>query len=86
MLHILAEAEGFTGKGELLLDSFERGDKARWTVAAEQVPRVETGEVLKGAEELVATDCREEDVSPGVSLEYRGAGTENMPVVATKRR
>lgn len=58
MLHILAKAEGFAGNGELLLDRFEGGDNARWAVGAEEVPCVETGEVLESAEKLVAANCR----------------------------
>lgn len=85
MLHILAKAEGFAGYGELLLDRFEGGDNARWAVGAEEVPCVETGEVLESAEKLVAANCRaKEDVRNAICV--RIVEIMNEPVVATKRR
>lgn len=41
----------------MLLHCLEGRDFAGGVVRAEEVPGVETGEVLEGSEDLVATDC-----------------------------
>lgn len=40
----------------MLLDGFEGGDGGLWVVGAVEVPGVEAGEVLEGAEDFVAAD------------------------------
>lgn len=57
MFYILADSESFACQTKVLLDSFERCDKAGWIICSEEVPGVEPGKVLKGTEELVTTDC-----------------------------
>ena len=56
VLNVLAEAHDFTYEAELLLDGIPGGDLGVGAVGAEEVPGVEAGEVLEGAEELVAAD------------------------------
>ena len=56
MLDILADAQAFAREAEVFLDGFEGGNEASGGVGAEEVPGVEAGEVLEGAEELVAAD------------------------------
>lgn len=56
MLDVLPDAHYFAGEAELLLDSFEGGDFRWGAICAVEVPGVEAGEVLDGAEELVAAD------------------------------
>ena len=83
MLHILAQTQSFPREAELLLDGFVRRDEPGGIVGAEEIPGVEAGEVLKGAEEFVAADCGEKSVSNGVQRSYE---KRDLPVVATKRR
>lgn len=54
MLDILADAQRFAHQAELLLDGVEGEDVAGGAVGAEEVPGVEAGEVLEGAEEFVS--------------------------------
>jgi hypothetical protein len=56
MLNEFADAHEFAGCAEGLFCGFEGGDGGEGTVRAVEVPREEAGEVLQGAEELVATD------------------------------
>ena len=57
MLNILPDAEQFPRETKLLLDRLEGSDEPLGVVGTVEVPSVETGEVLKGAEELVTPDC-----------------------------
>lgn len=56
MLGELADAQDLAGRAELLLDRVVRVDGGLGLVGAVQVPRVEAGEVLNCAEELVTAD------------------------------
>lgn len=60
MLDVLADTQAFACEAELLLDGFEGRDQALGVVGAVEVPGVEAGEVLQGAEEFVAADCEGE--------------------------
>ena len=57
VLHILANSEHLSRKAELPLDGLEGGDDASWVVGAVEIPGVEAGEILEGAEEFVTTNC-----------------------------
>lgn len=81
MLDELADAQDLAGCAELLLDCVERVDGRLRPVRAVQVPRVEAGEVLECAEDLVAADWAVL-VLRIVCLVHGGY----VPVVATKRR
>ena len=58
MFDEFAGAQHLTDERELLLGSIEGGDGAVGPVCAVEVPCVEAGEVLDGAEEFVAADWR----------------------------
>jgi len=73
MLDVLADTQAFACEAELLLDGFEGRDQALGVVGAVEVPGVEAGEVLQGAEELVAADWGEEEES---ELGKTGKGEE----------
>lgn len=61
VLNVLAESHNLADQAELLLDGIPRDDLGGCAVGTEQVPGVEAGEVLKGSQELVATDgCGDE--------------------------
>lgn len=66
----------------MLLDGFVGRDEPGRVVSAEEIPGVEAGEVLKGAEELVAADCGMERVSngpkTGVQRSYGGASETHL--------
>lgn len=53
----------------MFLDGFVRRDEPGGVVGAEEVPGVEAGEVLKGAKELIATDCCRNEAQV---VSYRG--------------
>lgn len=75
MLDILADAHELARESELLLDGFEGRDFRRQTVGPEEVPGVETREVLDCAEQLVAAS------GGGYELEvvgYRGVVDEGV--------
>lgn len=57
MLDELADTHDLAGGAELLLDGIVGVDGGLGLVGAVQVPGVEAGEVLQGAEELVSADC-----------------------------
>lgn len=65
-----------------------RRDEPGRVVGAEEVPRIKSAEVLKGAEELVAADCGNELVSIGSTggVLRSCERVRDLPVVATKRR
>lgn len=56
VLEVLADAHDFAGEAELLLDGVPGGHLGRGAVGAQEVPGVEAGKVLEGAEDLVAAD------------------------------
>jgi hypothetical protein len=56
VLDEFADAHEFARLAEGFFRGVEGGDGAEGPVRAVQVPREEAGEVLQGAEELVATD------------------------------
>ena len=56
MLDVLAEAHGFADQAEVFFDRVPGGDGGGGCVGPEEVPAVETGEVLEGAEDFVAAD------------------------------
>lgn len=56
MLDILAETQDLAGKTELLLDGVPRRHLGGRAICAQEIPGVETGEILKRAEELIAAD------------------------------
>ena len=57
MLNVLSQPQGLSCQAELLLENLKGLDVGGLCIGAEEVPRVEAGEVLDGSEELVATDC-----------------------------
>lgn len=56
VLDILSNPQGFSCEAEVLFDSFVGCDQPGGVVCSEEIPRVEAGEVLEGAEELVASN------------------------------
>lgn len=54
----------------MLLDSFVGRDEPGRVVGTEEVPRIEAGEVLKGAEELIATNYQRGVLALGRQLRY----------------
>lgn len=56
MLNVLADAHNLAGQTELLLHGVPGGDLGGGAIGAEEVPGVEAGKVLEGAEDLVAAD------------------------------
>ena len=83
MLDILPDPHQFASEEELLFDGVEGHDGGGGGVGAEEIPGVEAGEVLEGAEDFVATNWRGElDGVGGVE----GRDDEGLPVVATKRK
>ena len=56
MLNILPNSHQFPRKAELLLNGIPRRNLARCSIRAEEIPGVESGEVLERAEELIAAD------------------------------
>lgn len=56
VLDVLADAEDLARQAELLLGDVPGGDLGLGGIGAQEVPGVEAGEVLDGAEELVAAD------------------------------
>ena len=56
VLDVLAGAEDLAGEATLLLEGIPRSDLRLGTIGAEEIPRVEAGEILHGSHELVAAD------------------------------
>jgi hypothetical protein len=52
------DSHGFADETELLLYSLEGRNLAWCAICAEEIPGVESGEVLDGSEELIAAYCR----------------------------
>ncbi len=59
MFNILAQPQGLASQSELLLDGFKGRDQTSGVVRSVQVPGVEPGEILKGAQKLVSANYRE---------------------------
>ena len=60
----------------MLLDGFVRRDKPGRVVRAEEVPGVETGEVLKGPEELIAPDYERRLLAMGQCMGFNDPKVE----------
>ncbi len=62
----------------MLLYGFVGRDEPGRVVRAEEVPGVETGEVLKGSEELIAPDCERNLLAMGQRVEFTDPKVERL--------
>lgn len=83
MLDEFPEAQGFADEAELLFDGVVGSDFRGGGVEAEEVPGIEAGKVLQGAQEFVAADWRKGGLLVGMGWRE---GLRYIPVVATNLR